>query len=178
LAIEREKCLESGMDGFIGKPFSRNDVEKILSKYLTGKTKILDSNSTFVQQCLSGILEDGALASLVSIENDGESDFIRTTLNLYFQQAEPIIANLEKSLVAKNSIELQKQAHFLRGSSGTIGLLGIFGLCADLEENAASEDWEFIEQTLKSLKEEYESSKQTIEDLFEGKAATKKVRGN
>jgi PAS domain S-box-containing protein len=171
LVIEREKCLESGMDGFIGKPFSRNDIEKILSKYLNGKTKKLDSNTSFVQHCLSGILEDRALASLVSIENRGETDFVRNTLDLYFQQAESVIAELAKSFAAKNSIELQKQAHFLQSSSGTIGLFGVCRLCADLEESSAAEDWEYISQTLSSIKEENESSKQTIEDLFEGKIA-------
>jgi PAS domain S-box-containing protein len=162
LTMEREKCIESGMNGFVGKPFSRSDIEDMLAKYLGSKLKKLDSKTSFVQHYLSEILGESALASLVSIEDRGETGFVKNTLELYFEQANLAITEIRKALQEQNSVELEKRAHFLRGSSGTIGLLEVFRLCADLEECAPSKNWQVLESHVEQIETVYENSKQAI----------------
>lgn len=165
LEIEKEKCLASGMDNFLGKPFSVNDLEDILIKYLVPQTKILDSNTSFVQHYFSRILEENALANLIAIEEGGEKNFVVETLNLYFEQANLTLVEIENSINDKDVENLIRKAHLLRGSSGSVGFTKIFQLSSTLEDSAEMLKWNNLGEIYKEITDEVIKSQKVIADF-------------
>ncbi len=165
LEIEKEKCLASGMDNFLSKPFSINDLEDILTKYFVPQTKILDSNTSFVQHYLSRILEENALANLIAIEEGGEENFVVETLNLYFEQANLTLAEIENSINNRDVENLIRKAHLLRGSSGSVGFTKIYQLSSTLEDSAKTLEWNNLGEIYKTITDEVIKSQQVIADF-------------
>jgi len=112
---EKEKCLSSGMNDFLPKPLRQNDLLEILKKYI----------GTGVQE-LSEILPhpEGYLdMNLLSEQMGDDDDFKVIFLNLVIQELDQAKENIKSAVKEKNTEELKKILHKLRGTAGTAGLI-------------------------------------------------------
>ncbi|SDI53369.1 PAS domain S-box-containing protein [Chryseobacterium taeanense] len=112
---EKEKCLSSGMDDFLPKPLRQNDLLEMLTKYI----------GTGVQE-LSEILPhpEGSLdMNLLSEQMGDDDDFKVIFLNLLIQELHQARENIKSAVKEKNTEELKKILHKLRGTAGTAGLI-------------------------------------------------------
>ena len=44
-AEDRQRCLDAGLDDYLAKPFQREELEDILSRWLRGTDKIVSSRA-------------------------------------------------------------------------------------------------------------------------------------
>ncbi|MCI3937275.1 response regulator [Chryseobacterium aahli] len=112
---EKEKCLSSGMNDFLPKPLRQNDLLEILKKYI----------GTGIQE-LSEILPhpEGYLdMNLLSEQMGDDDDFKVIFLNLVIQELDQAKENIKSAVKEKNTEELKKIVHKLRGTAGTAGLI-------------------------------------------------------
>jgi HPt (histidine-containing phosphotransfer) domain-containing protein len=84
------------------------------------------------------------------------------TLDLFFQQADITLKEIELFIVQKDFDKLFQKAHLLRGSSGSIGFTKIFKLCADLESFAKNNSSEKLIEVYKNIVYEFADSKQKV----------------
>jgi PAS domain S-box-containing protein len=167
LVGEEECCLEYGMDDYLSKPMSKDDLSKILAKHLPQIEKKLDSETNIVQHRLEDILDKNALENLKQIETRGEKDFIAETISLYFSHAEKQIGEIKQAVFNQISKDLFAKAHSLKGSSGSIGLNKMSKLCENLEIQSQNDDWKSSEQTFKEILTEFERIKTAIAETNE-----------
>ena len=112
---EKEKCLSSGMNDFLPKPLRQNDLLEMLKKYI----------GTGVHE-LSEILPhpEGHLdINLLSEQMGDDDDFKVIFLNLVIQELDQAKENIKSAVKEKNTEELKKILHKLRGTAGTTGLI-------------------------------------------------------
>jgi PAS domain S-box-containing protein len=162
LVGEEECCLQYGMDDYLSKPMSKEQLLKVLAKHLSSVEKKLDSGTNFVQHRLEDILDKQALENLREIEARGEKDFVADTIKLYFSHAEKQITEIKQAVSSKNKQDLYLKAHSLKGSSGSIGLTTIYKLCEELEIDSQNENLHLSEQILNKLLTEFDKIKLAI----------------
>jgi PAS domain S-box-containing protein len=167
LASEQQKCISSGMDDFLGKPFSANDLGAILIKYLKPQVKTLDSKASLVQHCLRDLIDKNTLENLIAIEKAGEPNFVLETLDLYFQQTDISLIEIKAQIQNRDFESLIRKAHLVRGSSGSIGFMEIFRLCGNLEQSAISQSWDFANENFLNIEAEYSKSKKLVAKLID-----------
>jgi CheY-like chemotaxis protein len=118
-----EKCLAMGMNDCITKPFTQDDLFKILTKYLgkrlTNKQKIISSEST--NQIDTPIID---LTYLKKVSNNNQ-EFIQEIINTFLESMPKSIEDINTFLKEKNWIQLGKVAHKIKP---TITLMGIHSL--------------------------------------------------
>ncbi len=96
------------------------------------------------------------LASYETIQLDGEPDLIVELIDLYVEDAPNRLAVMRESLAKKNWLSLKREAHNLRGSSGSLGVLQIVRICEEIEGIQSSDLFPGVAALLVRLEQELE----------------------
>ncbi len=161
---EREKCLRAGMDDYLCKPVSKNDLTEIIQKHFSAEKVLpnLDLEENFVQHSLSEIITPQILNALLEIEARGEKNFVSEILQIYCENAEKQISALKNEIKNRDAESITRRAHSLKGSSANVGLEKLTGLFEDLQTETNSGNWERIETLVTEIIEKLEFIKQQI----------------
>ncbi len=157
---EREKCLQAGMDDYLTKPVVRENIARMLSKYLgvpkaTGVTKELvhravDQRVHFDRKDFYRRMGKHASQMLVKtipiINSSLDADL--KTLTMFFKQ---------ENLVGITSI-----GHKLKGGSQSMSLTGMVEICQQLQE-LEHFDYDHILNLIQQLELEVQSVKHSLE---------------
>jgi HPt (histidine-containing phosphotransfer) domain-containing protein len=73
------------------------------------------------------------LAGYEEIQLDGEPDLIVELIDLYLDDAPRRVASMRESLSNVNWLSVKREAHSLRGSSGSLGALQMALICGEIE---------------------------------------------
>ncbi|KAK8869277.1 hpt domain-containing protein [Apiospora arundinis] len=135
-----------------------------------GDANLPDLGGSIDSEIFSQILEMDAS------ENDRE--FSQSIVFGFFEQAEETFERMDEALEAKNMDELSELGHFLKGSSGTLGLTKVSDSCEKIqrygkqknEDGTPETDEELclsrVTDALKSLKAEYSEAETVLRDFF------------
>ena len=130
---EVDYYLCAGMNGFLGKPFSLEDLEHAIIEAISGHEVIITNTSQggdpykFSPFDTSVIENDICRLGLASVEK---------LATLFFQSTEPLKAELIEAMEQDNFEQLAKLAHRLNGAAGNFGLLRLCALLARIEIQA------------------------------------------
>jgi two-component system sensor histidine kinase TorS len=130
---EVDYYLCAGMTGFLGKPFSLEDLEHAIIEAISGHEVIITNTSQagdpdkFNPFDTSVIENDICRLGLASVEK---------LATLFFQSAEPLKAELIEAIEQDNFEELARLAHRLNGAAGNFGLQRLCALLARIEIQA------------------------------------------
>jgi len=161
---EREKCFRAGMDDYLCKPVTKNDLTKIIQKHFSAEKVLpnLDLEENFVQHSLSEIIAPQILNALLAIEARGEKNFVSEILQIYCENAERQILTLKADIQNRDVESIGRRAHSLKGSSANVGLEELTEFFEDLQTEASSGNWERIEHLITEITEKFEVIKQRI----------------
>ena len=76
---------------------------------------------------------------------------VQRYLELYLSTAAAIMERVTAALAARDTGELRRAAHELRGSSGTLGAVEMARAAGELERTAADSDWSATERCCQDL---------------------------
>jgi CheY-like chemotaxis protein/HPt (histidine-containing phosphotransfer) domain-containing protein len=160
---DREKCLEAGMDDYISKPVTPEELAKVLQRWVSPHAPAVEAAEAAKTEPVAGDLLDGAIIrSLMSVDEDGS---LLDELVATYKRIAPVrIAALRKA--AKGSAaELERTAHSFLGSCGNLGCRRMADLCARLEVLGRSGSTEGAAELVQALEAEYAAVKPQLEAL-------------
>ena len=116
---EVDQYLNAGMDGFLGKPFSLEDLERAIAEAISG------GEAVFARSTQS--TDPGNINSFDTSMIDDDIarlglDNVERLTGLFFQSAEQLKSELVEAINKNQSESLEKLAHKLRGAAGNFGL--------------------------------------------------------
>ena len=117
---ERQTCLDVGMNGCVGKPFSEQDLEQVLAKWLVPAVPVNDQSGCVNKETLSRI-------------HGQKPELVRRIISLYLNHAIKMISELKAGIENADHASLNRTAHSLKSSSSNIGAKKLTGLCENLE---------------------------------------------
>jgi PAS domain S-box-containing protein len=142
---DRERCLESGMNGYVTKPIRSRDLQDALAELFPSA------------EARPGPAPDGAPRDTTAVldwaaalhSTDGDVDLLRTVAGAFLQEAGQHSARLRAALSAGDAATLHRLGHLVKGVMGTFGAtagrtlaerLETMGRQGDLGEAAACLD--------------------------------------
>lgn len=157
---EREKCLAAGMNDYVTKPVDPFELARVLIRWLR-KPQYADSKR-------EGDLEtqrEGTMPefrSLQVLDREelldrlmGDEDLAREVIGAFIIEMPEKLTQIRGIIERGVASELQKQAHTLRGTCGTIGAMAMCETAARLEDAARSGDMDraalLVEEMKKGL---------------------------
>jgi CheY-like chemotaxis protein len=154
---DREACLDAGMDDFLSKPFTREQLRRMLVRWLPEKTARADRAGEFpvaVAAHLSSgerkelklptpgqiearaVIDRAALDNIRALQKDGMRDLTTKVIDKYLSHAPKLLGSLRQAAAEGNAPAVQQAAHSLKSSSANLGATELAAQCKTLELDA------------------------------------------
>ena len=155
----QDKCLESGMDGYLSKPFQRTALEEVLATWTRSEDRqlpgVVEDDQTNVNkgQCL----DQSILDNIRSLNPPGQPPLLNRIIDIYCNESPSQIRQLEAEAARNDSEGVRSVAHSLKSSSANLGATELANQCKQAEEAAkgrrVSEYLKITEEIKKTHKE-------------------------
>ncbi len=144
----RDKCIASGMDDFLSKPFTMSSLQSIVKKWLlfspdsSIKSLTPDKSRQVQQDDLndlkrlngdSNILDQNVLNRLLNKSKNDGSSLAEKLVKIYLQQSSRLLEELTEETQRADVEAVKGILHALKSSSANVGAIGLSALCKKVE---------------------------------------------
>ena len=168
LSGDAEKCYAAGMDRYLSKPFTSEQLYRVLESCLpdgdasetSGKTsdmKTLDASS------VDEILDPQALGRIRALHRPGGPNLLAKVLGLYSSSSLALTEALRTAALSQDAEGLRQAAHALKSSSANIGATSFADICKQVEAAAASGNFDHACLLLEDLLAEHQKVLQALD---------------
>jgi CheY-like chemotaxis protein len=157
---DKERCMASGMDGYISKPIRPQELDDILNAYLTGNETDI-APPTNLEREVSDLIEVGPLLDRV----DDDRALLAELVDMFRRDCPATLREAQQAIDSRNGVELTKVGHSLRGVLSNLSAAGASTMAAELEACGHSEDFPIAQVTLSRLSDEIDQVTRALESL-------------
>ncbi len=125
---DRERCLESGMDGYVSKPVQADELIRAIEMVIPPAPREPVERS-------GGVCSEPAIAAAIA-RMDGDAGLLRELGALFLEDGPRLMAEARAAVEARDGQRVQRLAHTLKGSLGTLGGADAMEAARTLEEVA------------------------------------------
>jgi signal transduction histidine kinase/CheY-like chemotaxis protein/HPt (histidine-containing phosphotransfer) domain-containing protein len=132
----RQRCLAAGMDDYLAKPFTLDQMKAVLTTWLRQSAPAVKREHLTVMPILSPPNEPvdyKVLDSLRQLQREGRPDIVRQVINLFFNDAEDLLRDLTEGAANKDAVLLHHASHALKSVSANVGAVILSSRCGELE---------------------------------------------
>ena len=174
---DRERCLAFGMDDYVSKPFTQDQLHAVLSRCRAqpdgapGETSRPPGSPTPPR---ASTLDAAALDLLRRLEQKNGRDVLGRVINTYLTTSPTMLDTLRSAIAAGDASAIEHSAHTLKSSSLNVGAQTLGTLCHDLEEMGRTHTLDNASALLSDIVREYagveEALHLTLQQHREGSA--------
>lgn len=95
------------------------------------------------------MIDKEVFIQLIELDEDGSTEFLEGVAEEWFNQAEETLASMDDALKEKELDKFSKLAHFLKGSSGQLGVTTLQNSCTKLQH--LGEQWDDEDESSKKM---------------------------
>jgi signal transduction histidine kinase/DNA-binding response OmpR family regulator/amino acid transporter/HPt (histidine-containing phosphotransfer) domain-containing protein len=143
---DRELCLAAGMDDYVSKPVSTDELGVVLGRL---RVRLAERDE------FAGTVDAGTLASLRELPGDDGGNLLSELVPLFITNGPMLVAAASAALEKNDPGALAKAAHSLKSSCRQFGAHRLVELCARLEAAGRSGQLEGTSQTLAAVEQEF-----------------------
>jgi signal transduction histidine kinase/DNA-binding response OmpR family regulator len=137
---DRERCIEAGMDGYVSKPISSQEVKEAISNVLRGRAESELVNS------LKGLKEETKPSTSPSVavwdrgktleRLGGDEKLLYEVIEIFLDDVPKHVASLRRAIAEGNAEAVEGAAHTLKGELGYLEISALSQKAREMEEVA------------------------------------------
>jgi CheY-like chemotaxis protein/HPt (histidine-containing phosphotransfer) domain-containing protein len=187
---DREQCLAAGMDGYLSKPFTQEQLCAVLQRWLPQEPakgeqpeerqdEAGTAQDSWHTQPISSALGDVGLAAvhpvtrvafldhealdnIRALQKEGATDVLGRVIRSYLSNTPALLHTLHEAVTRADAISLRQAAHSFRSSSASLGAVALAALCKDLEVMGRVNSLGKAVKVLSEVQAEYEAVRATL----------------
>jgi CheY-like chemotaxis protein len=159
---DRERCLAAGMDDYLSKPFSQEQLDAVMRRWLPASSAQETAAQIPVPPPHSGasgtdrrLLDVQMLDRIRALQRPGAPNILHKVITLYLEDAPKLLAALRDAVALGDCTAMQRTAHTCKSSSANLGALRLAGLCEEMEREARAGNCEQAQVRLGTIEDEY-----------------------
>ncbi|MCU7921061.1 MAG: response regulator [Candidatus Thiodiazotropha sp. (ex Epidulcina cf. delphinae)] len=162
---DQQKCLDAGMDDYLGKPVTQEKLEKILRKWLSEEALELQpaslaSDDTTRASAVTAAerpasLNREVIEAIRTLKRPGKPDILTRMIAIYRETSPALINVISEAIENTDPEMLKRAAHGLASSSAAIGADEMTSLCNALKAHGGKEDLDAAAKLMNELKSTY-----------------------
>ncbi|MGF1637673.1 MAG: response regulator, partial [Cyclobacteriaceae bacterium] len=144
LSSEIDKCIISGMNDYLSKPFKTIDLYNIIKKHSPESKKnysIPDSKSSHQKNTSEEVLNSGSTIDLTYIKemSNGRPEFAKDMIKLFLNNVPSQLDLMKKAIQNRDYLQIKNLAHSLKSNMNYYGLHTARSWLIDIEQLAVEE---------------------------------------
>jgi CheY-like chemotaxis protein/HPt (histidine-containing phosphotransfer) domain-containing protein len=164
---EEQKCVESGMNGYIGKPFTLEILAAAIEKTLAPSKQ--ETYSSILSK--NGVQVD--LTMVYDVAGDDNS-YVTAIVDAFLANMPPTIHKMEMALAEKDYDALYKAAHYAKSSFSIIVVDDVYKSLQTVEQNAKHKSGlHQLPSLIDEVGQKLLVAKQLLEESFKTTTASK-----
>jgi two-component system sensor histidine kinase/response regulator len=164
LSGDAEKCFAAGMDRYLSKPFTSDQLHEVLESCVPEGAPIEARAPTEVEpEAVDAILDQQALGRIRALHRPGGPNLLAKVLGLYASSSVSLTDALRTAALTQDAESLRQAAHALKSSSANIGANSVADLCRNVELAAASGELDHACLLLEELLTEHRKVLQALD---------------
>jgi two-component system, sensor histidine kinase and response regulator len=152
---EREKCLASGMNDYLAKPVSTEQLGAMI-KLWTSKDSLatVDAVESVLKEDDAFVLDRERVSSFMTISRT-QDGFLEGLVKTFKQDVPSKLDALRAAAATGDSNDLALAAHALKSSCGSVGARRMFAVAATLEQKVRAGRLEGVSASIEQLAAEF-----------------------
>ncbi len=177
---ENEKCVQVGMNDYLPKPFSLEQLAAVLDKWVgkqheieakpplaESQTLVWDKNLIFDHLDTLEHIDQTILNSILSLPSQKGSELLQQVVLQFIEDAGRLISQLEQSITDRDVTAIQEISHSFKSASANVGAIRLSELCNTLELKARANETEDLQDYYSGLVEEFACVKEMLEEQLQ-----------
>ena len=137
---DREKAREAGMDDYLTKPVRVDELASVLSRWVGGLGAPEPAPAEGADERVEDVVLDlETFGTLRTIAARMPAGYLDTLVTKFLMSSESKLAELECAIAEGDADAVSQLAHYLKGSSASMGAVRLHGLLADIEAHARTD---------------------------------------
>jgi signal transduction histidine kinase/CheY-like chemotaxis protein len=158
---DRERCLAAGMDDYLAKPFSPEDLARVMRRWTGAEAslEVAGAASQAPRPPAAGSIDRGVVEDLRELG----PEFLRDSLRLFLSGTPARLQALAEAAERGDQAGVRSGAHGLRGSCAIVGARRMMELCAELERRAELPERHGLLSLVEAVRGEYAGVSEALE---------------
>ncbi|MGR9114212.1 MAG: EAL domain-containing protein [Gammaproteobacteria bacterium] len=156
----QEQCREAGMDGYLGKPFNKYQLRKLLESWLPHCLETTERRTTQEMADSGSVtrpveLNADTLAALRAVVDEQGHSLLEKAGKLYLNSAPETVEQIRQAVDSKDAGKLANSAHSLKSASANVGAEALANDCLMLETAGRNNDLSQIDPIWRRLEKHF-----------------------
>ncbi len=144
---DRDRCLQSGMDGYVSKPVQAEELFRALAPYSAANRPADPSPAS---EAIAGpVIDPEALLRRL----DGDRELLRDLATMFHDDGPTYLARVRSALLDRDGAALAASLHTLRGAAGNFAAGEVVAVVRQFETLATNNDFEAVEARFGALEQ-------------------------
>lgn len=167
-----ERCLDAGMDDYLSKPFTREQLHAVLSLCLSGGGDVATRPEPETpEERGAEPIDRTTIDLLATMQSPGEPDVVAKIIHLYLDSASDLTRTLGSAIESGDCELIRETSHSLKSSSANVGANLVSELCREMEMMGRTGSVEGIEPVYSRFEREYDRAVHALNDINAGRSA-------
>jgi len=129
----RQRCRDSGMDDFLSKPLSLDDLRSTLARWLP---TVAETETA----AAPAVLGEKAVSRINELDRGGNGGFLKRITTLFVDTSARQVDALLKGVSEGDLATVRRQSHSLKSAAAHVGAEGLAQVLVDIERAAKAAD--------------------------------------
>jgi len=182
---DREKCLAAGMDDYLAKPFTTEQIYKVISSWLCDHSEDVgdnaglsaseaeiktNSNTSEDKRCPStnsnsAVIDKTFIDEIATLQKTGRPNILEKIIDKYLESFPSRTENLNQAVIANDIDNIRLIAHSMKSSSAMLGATAMSELFNEVEQLALGGTIEGVAELVTKIESDFGLLKDALIEL-------------